>query len=121
MAPAALDVKFFIPARDFEESLRFYMALGFEVNCQSEHVAELEFAEQRFFLQDFYVREFAENFMVQVIVSDANDWYEYVVNVKKGGEFPTIRVDPPKQEAGGSLVTYLWDPCGVLWHFTQPA
>ena len=29
------------------------------------------------------------------------------------------RVAEPQQQDWGALVTYVWDPCGVLLHFTQ--
>ena len=35
------------------------------------------------------------------------------------GEFGDARVAPPQQQDWGAIVTYVWDPCGVLLHFTQ--
>ncbi|RUT67557.1 hypothetical protein D0817_25825, partial [Flavobacterium cupreum] len=35
------------------------------------------------------------------------------------GRFPGARVSEPKQEQYGALVTYIWDPSGVLLHLAQ--
>ena len=37
-----------------------------------------------------------------------------------GGAFGAARVTPPKREPHGALVTYIWDPAGVLLHMAQP-
>ena len=36
-----------------------------------------------------------------------------------GGAFGDARVAEPKLEDWGATVTYVWDPCGVLLHFTE--
>ncbi len=118
--PAAQDVKVFVPMRDFEHSLRFYEALGWKRNWQEEGLAEIELAQTRLYLQNFYAQEWAENFMIYIVVEDAAAWHGHIASVLDGGEFPEARVNPPKEESYGALVTYAWDPCGVLLHFAQP-
>ena len=119
MEPIARDVRVFVPARDFEESLRFYAALGWEEKWRRAGLAEIELAGTRLYLQDFYVRDWAENFMIYVEVEDAAWWHRHVTAVLAKGGFPQARVDPPREEPYGALVTYVWDPCGVLLHFAQ--
>lgn len=70
-------------------------------------------------LQNYYVREWAENWMLVVEVASASDWYDHVVEVLANGDYGDARVAPPKHEDYGATVTYVWDPCGVLLHFTQ--
>lgn len=118
--PPASDVKVFVPTRNFEHSLRFYEALGWNCNWRHEGLAEMELADSRLYLQKFYVKEWAENFMIYVVVDDADAWHAHVRQVLSSGEFPEARVDPPKCESYGALVTYVWDPSGVLLHFAQP-
>jgi hypothetical protein len=51
----ATGVKTFVPAKNFEESLTFYKAMGWKVNFHSENndLAELELAGCRFYLGFF--------------------------------------------------------------------
>ena len=38
-------------------------------------------------LQDFYVREWAENFMFTVVVRSAQAWFDHVTGALGGGDF----------------------------------
>ena len=79
----------------------------------------MELGGYRFMLQDYYVMEWAENFMLTIVVNDATAWHERVSSSLAGGQFGDARVAAPKHEDWGATVTYVWDPCGVLLHFTQ--
>jgi hypothetical protein len=70
-------------------------------------------------LQNFYVKDWAENSMLVVEVADAVAWYHHVERVLAEGNFGDAQVAEPEQQEWGALVTYAWDPCGVLLHFTQ--
>lgn len=113
------DVKVFVPAQDFPVSLAFYQALGWQCSWQREALAELELAGVRFYLQAFYVKEWAENFMIYIVVADATAWYARIQEVIARGAYPGARVNPPVTAPHGALVTYAWDPSGVLLHFAQ--
>ena len=118
--PVARDVKVFVPAKDFALSLRFYKALGWTCNWHDDSgLAEIELAGARLYLQDYYIEQWANNFMIYVVVDDARQWYEHISSALAEGAFPGARVNPPKEESYGALVTYAWDPCGVLLHFAQ--
>ncbi|GAB5518642.1 MAG: VOC family protein [Rhodothermales bacterium] len=99
-------------------SLAFYQAFGWALNWRHSGLAELELAGSRFLLQDFYAKEWAENWMLYVEVDDARAWHMHAESVIAGA-FETARMQPPKQEGYGALVTYVWDPSGVLLHFAQ--
>ena len=116
----ASDVRVFVPARDFALSAAFYAALGWTVNWNDDHLAELELSGHRFFLQNYYAKDWAENFMLHIQVEDAQAWHDHAAAIVATNRFPGIRVAAPKQEPYGALVTYVWDPCGVLLHFAQP-
>jgi hypothetical protein len=117
--PHASDIKVFVPAKDFIKSREFYVVLGWKVNWEHKGLAELELADCRFYLQDFYVKEWAENFMLYVAVDDAQQWYEHVAIALRENVFDGTRVKPPKEESYGAIVTYVWDPSGVLLHLAQ--
>lgn len=118
-APAITDVRPFVPARDFALSRSFYQALGWQVRHDDGNLALLENGTHRFFLQDFYVQDWAENMMLHVIVDDAAAWKAHVAGIVDGGGYPGVRVDGPKREPYGAQVTYVWDPAGVLLHFAE--
>ena len=119
--PTANDVLVFVPAKDFEQSLRFYTQLGWTMKWKAgdNGLAELELASNRFLLQNFYARALAENFMLQVRVENAAAWYQHVSSILAAEKFGSARVNPPKEESYGAIVTHVWDPSGVLIHFTQ--
>jgi len=114
------DVRPFVPAKDFEVSRRFYEALGWStVWTDDDGLAMMELGGHRFMLQDHYVRDWAENFMITVVVDDAAAWYRHAASVLADGDYGGARVAEPRREDWGATVTYVWDPCGVLLHFTQ--
>ena len=79
----------------------------------------MENADQRFYLQNYYVKEWAENVMLHVSVDDAQAWAQHVSELIAQDRYPGVRVAEPKAEPYGALVTYVWDPSGVLLHFAQ--
>ena len=74
---------------------------------------------QHFYLQRYYVKEWAENSMLHVTVADAQSCFEQISQLLSFGRFPTARVSSPKEEPYGAIVTYVWDPTGVLLHLAQ--
>ena len=70
-------------------------------------------------LQDYYVNEWAENFMLLITVNDAKAWYDHVSGILDLKKFQDALVRVPKKEGYGALVTYVWDSAGVLLHFAE--
>ena len=117
---AVTDVRPFVPAEDFQRSLAFYTALGWTTLwSDGGGLALLSLGGRQIMLQDFYVKDWAENSMLVVEVADAVAWYRHVERCLAEGDFGSARVAEPQQQDWGALVTYVWDPCGVLLHFTQ--
>jgi hypothetical protein len=115
----ATDIRVFVPAMDFEQSLRFYTLLGWQLKYKDGSLAELELADRRFWLQNYYVRDWANNFMFQVSVEDAQAWYDHVSKILEVENFDHARLNPPQKEDYGAITTHVWDPSGVLIHFSQ--
>lgn len=113
------DVRPFLPAKDFEISKTFYVALGWHIEWEDEDLALMEIANQRFYLQRYYAKEWAENTMLHVTIDDARASHGHVKALIDSGNFPGARVSAPKPEPYGALVTYVWDPAGVLLHLAQ--
>lgn len=115
----ASDVRAFLPAQDFELSKQFYIDLGCKLEWSDENLALFNLAGSRFYLQRHYTKEWAENSMLHISVQDAASCYAAIEKPLKSGRFPGARVAPPRQEPYGALVTYVWDPAGVLLHLAQ--
>jgi catechol 2,3-dioxygenase-like lactoylglutathione lyase family enzyme len=114
-----LDIKAFLPSKDFAVSRDFYSQLGFTENWANDNLAEFEFSGRKFLLQKFYEQAFAENLMIQLMVPDAEAWW---AKAESGGLIDSfgIRAKPPELQPWGQKVLYLWDPAGVLWHIAEP-
>lgn len=115
----ASDIRPFLPAKDFDISRDFYVALGFAVKWSDDNMALLESGNQRFYLQRYYVKDWADNSMLHITVADAHACFRQITSLLAEGRFPGARVAQPKQEDYGALVTYVWDPAGVLLHLAQ--
>lgn len=113
------DVRSFLPSKDFALSKDFYVALGWTIKYTDANIALLEIANQRLYLQNGYAKEWADNCMIHVSVEDAKACHDQVAALIETGRFPGVRVSQPKQEPYGALVTYVWDPTGVLIHMAQ--
>lgn len=113
------DLKTFVPARDLEQSKKFYTDLGFAINWSNEQIAELQAGAFRFLLQKFYVAEHAGNFMMSLSVEDLDSWWEHVQRRELAKKYPGIMCKAPEMQPWGIRVLYLSDPTGVLWHITD--
>lgn len=65
-----------VPAKDFDTSVRFYIELGFQPRRLTDRLVEMQLGVFSFILQDYYVREWADNFVVHVTVSDVGAWWD---------------------------------------------
>ena len=119
LSPTASDVRVFVPAKDFSISKAFYKALGWKLNWEDAELAEMEIADRRFLLQNYYKKEWADNFMIHVSIDDAQAWYELASSIIVTGKYLDAKVSPPAPQAYGALVSHLWDPSGVLLHLAQ--
>ena len=112
------DLKAYVPAKDFGLSKRFYARLGFRMSEGWGGTADFELNGNRFRLQDYYVKDWAENFMIVMGASDVEAWPRHVQQMVSSGEFPGVRIKPP-EPVGDSLVLHVVDPSGVLLIFVQ--
>lgn len=113
------DLRPFIPAKDFALSKQFYASLGWKIKDLDDGLALVQLADQHFYIQNYYVREVAENCMLHLTVEDAQAWYQHVSSVLRDKKFPEARVQPPKRQPYGAIVTFVHDPTGVLLHLCQ--
>lgn len=109
----------FLPAKDFQTSLSFYKAIGFEAHMLGETLAEVNLGPHAFLLQGYYVKEWAENTMMHVLVTDVHAWCQHIDALDLAARFGVQPPSPPKLQTWGLTVAYLFDPSGVLWHFAE--
>lgn len=110
----AVEIKAFVPARDFELSKRFYAELGFSIPWSSDDLAYLHVGECSFLLQKFYRKEHAENFMMHLLVPDIEPWWRRVEDRRLVERFG-IRALPPEDRPWRIRDFVLTDPTGVMW------
>jgi hypothetical protein len=109
----------FVPAKDFELSKRYYQALGFRMTLEEESIAILKLESFSFILQNFYVKEFAENCMLQLLVRDVDAWWRESQPEALVGEFSVKAPRAPVMQSWGMKVGFIFDPSGVLWHVAE--
>jgi uncharacterized glyoxalase superfamily protein PhnB len=114
-----IDLKTFVPAKDFARSRQFYLDLGFTEKWGNADVAELQIGAYRFLLQKFYVKAHAENFMMHLMVEDADAWWAHIQAVGLAEKYDLYMAKPPELQPWGLRVLYLSDPTGVLWHIAD--
>ena len=118
MAPTISELITYVPAEDFELSKRFYSALGFTLTEGWGGTMDCRLGGAIFRLQNYYVKEWAENFMMKFDVDDLIGWHDHAKKVIDGGEFGSARCDQP-ETIGDTQIFHIWDPCGVLLIFIQ--
>ena len=115
---AAVEIKAFVPSRDFGTSKQFYLALGFEIPWSSEDLAYVRFGETSFLLQSFYEPAHASNFQMHLLVENVDDWHAHVRSSGVGHRFG-VAVGEPEDRPWAMRDFTLFDPCGVLWRIAQ--
>ena len=113
---ATVEIKAFVPARDFAHSMEFYTALGFTRASLFDGIAYFHCGECSFLLQDFYVREHADNFQMHLLVQDVAAWHAKVTPV---AERFGVRIGDMQDQPWGMRDFVLFDPSGVLWRIAQ--
>jgi hypothetical protein len=101
-----------VPAKDFDVSKRFYIELGFQPRPLTDRLVEMQLGVFSFILQAHYVREWADNFVVHVTVSDVRLWWDHIVSLDLPARYG-VKMQAP-QSQGWALVGGVTDPSGVL-------
>ena len=108
----------FIPAKDFDLSKRFYETLGFD-KVLDDDVAIFNAGSGGFILQRYFQKEWAENFMMQLMVDDLDAWWAHINTLELAKQFGVPPAREPAMQPWGFRIAYVVDPSGVLWHVAQ--
>jgi hypothetical protein len=113
-----VEIKAFVPARNFELSKQFYKDIGFSMASDGGGIAYFHAGNASFLLQDFYAEAFAANFAMHLLVEDVDAWWNRIeasgAAGKYGVEFSGIELQPWRMRD-----FRLTDPSGVLWRIGQ--
>jgi catechol 2,3-dioxygenase-like lactoylglutathione lyase family enzyme len=109
----------FVPAKDFEKSLQFYVDLGFSARRLGDSIASMELGQFGFLLQKYDVPGFAGNFMMHLLVNDVEGWWKRIEGLDLAGRYGVRAPSAPAVQSWGLTVAYVVDPSGVLWHVAQ--
>ncbi len=108
-----IDIKAFVPSKDYEVSKSFYLEIGFDSEVVSDDLTLFRNRECLFFLQRFFNEDLANNFMLQICVSDIKSAYSLCLQSKHKTKITPIQYEP------WGKVFYLWGPVGELLHITE--
>ena len=114
----SIEIKAFVPSKDFRLSKEFYIDLGFRMASDEGGIAYFHHNHCSFLLQDFYEQEHAENFMMLLLVKDIVKGHQDMISSGVIEKYGTSVSDISAQP-WGMLDFYLADPSGVLWRFGQ--
>jgi len=117
--PDVIALRPFVPAKDFDASVRFYTDLGFEILPLGDNLASVELGPFAFLLQNFDAPGFSGNFMMHLLVGDLESWWARIAALDLAARYGVRPPQPPKLQPWGLTVAYVVDPSGVLWHFAQ--
>lgn len=118
LIPEILAFRPFLPAKEYETSLRFYRTIGFEAHPLGEAMVHLSLGPHAFILH--YVDEWVDKPVMHVLVKDVHAWWKHFDSLDLATQFGVSAPGPPRVEPWGLTVLYMSDPSGVFWHFAEP-
>jgi catechol 2,3-dioxygenase-like lactoylglutathione lyase family enzyme len=113
-----VEIKAFVPARDFDLSKRFYQDLGFDLAWSDDDLAYFRHGPSSFLLQNFYIKEHASNFMMHLLVEDLDAWWRHVEAQNVVATYG-VMAQPPADRPWGMCDFVIVDPTGVLWRIAE--
>jgi len=109
----------FVPAKDFATSRAFYADLGAKEIWSSNDMVLFQLGGSQFYLQAYYVKDWAENTMLFLMVEDLETLWQELQAKDLVNRYPGIRWKEPTDYDWGLREIHLIDPAGVLWHFAR--
>ena len=113
-----LSLQPFVPSgNDFDRSKELFLQLGFSIRWDAGDYVSFDKDGCRFILQKFDNKEFAENFMITVGVTNVDEFRKEVIDKKLPEKFG-IKIGEASVQPYGREVNII-DIAGVCWHFVQ--
>lgn len=114
----AVELKAFVPSKNFELSKRFYQDLGFTLAWADESLAYFHHDNVSFLLQNFYVEALASNFMMHLLVEDVAAWHAQLTEAGIAARYQ-VKLAPLQVQPWRMRDFTIGDPSGVLWRIAQ--
>ncbi len=114
----AIELKAFVPAKDFARSKQFYVDVGFTMASEGGGIAYFHRDGAAFLLQDFYDPDLAKGLTMHFLVEDVEAWRQAILGAgipNKYGVEVTEIVQQPWRMRDFSFT----DPSGVEWTVAQ--
>ncbi len=115
---SVVELKPFVPARDFEQSKRFYADFGFEQRSEGGGIAYFCCGNVAFLLQNFYEPALAENLMLHLLVSDVDAWHAKLEAAGLRERYGTV-ISAVQSQPWRMRDFSVVDPAGVCWRIGQ--
>ena len=112
-------LKAFVPAKDYDLSTKFYQDLGFSVVWESPEVKEMKVGSYSFLLQNYYQEDWANNFMLHLMVEDLDAWWHHISEEKLSERYQGVKAKAPNEYPWGLREIHLIDPTGICWHIGE--
>ena len=112
----SVEIKAFVPAKDYELSKSFYKDLGFTMGSDEEGIAYFFHDNCSFLLQDYYEPKYADNFMMHMLVKDISKWHANFLSNGVAEKYK-IKISEITKQPWGMFDFTVFDPSGVLWRF----
>ena len=113
-----LSLQPFVPSgSNFEGSKQFFQELGFNLSWDAGDYIGFEKDSCKFILQRYDKKDFAENFMLTVAITNADEFRKEVIEKQLPQKFG-IRIGEVSDQPYGREVNII-DIAGVCWHFVQ--
>ena len=109
-----IEIKTFVPSKNFEESKNFYTDIGFNLKFSDDDIAYFSVQHCSFLLQNYYIKEHADNFMMHLLVENSEDWW-HQIKAKNLEKKYQIHLTKPEDRDWGMRDFTLTDPSGVMW------
>lgn len=109
-----VEIKAFVPARDFELSKRFYADLGFSIPWSADDLAYLHAGRCSFLLENVSSNALTGHFRMHLLVTDVDAWWRHV-QAQRLVERYGVRAEPPADRPWRIRDFVLTDPSGVTW------
>lgn len=118
MKHKAKSIRPFIGAKNYEISRNFYLDLGFQEIILSSDMSYFNTDGLGFYLQNAYVKDWADNTMVFMEVENVKRFWNELLALELPSKYENVKLVAIRELDWGKEC-FLHDPSGILWHFGE--
>lgn len=114
----SVEIKAFIPAKDFVLSQQFYTDLGFTKASEGGGVAYFHHQSCSFLLHDFFDEQLAHQMTMHLLVENAHAWHNHILKGELVERY-NVQISDVVEQPWRMLDFVVSDPSGVQWRIGQ--